>query len=47
MASEGDYYNECINELKKNDKNLQTMKSEIQVVSSTIKHFNHTLNVDY
>lgn len=43
-ASDGEFYNECINKIEKDDKELQfLMKNQIQIVSSTIKNFNNTL----
>lgn len=43
-ASDGEYYNNCINNLEKDDHSLQLlMKNQVQIVSSTIKNFNLTL----
>lgn len=43
-ASDGEYYNDCINRLEKDDSQIQLlMKNQIHIISSTIRNFNNTL----
>lgn len=43
-AADGEYFNDCINKLEKDDREIQTLlKSQIHIVSTTIKNFNNTI----
>lgn len=43
-SEDGEYYDECIDKLEKDEKQMQDlMKNQIQVTMSTIKNFNHTI----
>lgn len=43
-ASDGEYYNQCIDKLEKDDAEMQKLlRNQIQIVSTTIKNFNTTV----
>lgn len=43
-ASDGEYFNQCIDKLEKDDAAVQALlKSQINIVSTTIKNFNNTV----
>jgi hypothetical protein len=43
-SSDGEYYDQCINKLEKDDREIQNLiKEQIQVTTSTIKNFNYTI----
>lgn len=43
-ASDGEYFNQCIDKLEKDDAAVQTLlRSQINIVSTTIKNFNSTV----
>ena len=43
-AADGEYFNDCIDKLEKDDREIQALlKNQIHIVSTTIKNFNNTI----
>ncbi|XP_049825049.1 uncharacterized protein LOC126265985 [Aethina tumida] len=43
-ASDGEYYDKCINQIEKDEKHIENlMKNQILITTSTIKNFNYTI----